>query len=57
MVAKNFKFNDNREAMNAMLAKPDGLLALVDDHSRARDTMNQLNGTTTAISSILIKSI
>jgi len=44
VVAKNFKFNDNREAMNAMLAKPDGLLALVDDHSRARDTMNQLNG-------------
>jgi len=30
--------------MNAMLAKPDGLLALIDDHSREGDTMKKLNG-------------
>lgn len=38
-----FKFNDNRETMNAMLAKPDGLLALIDDHSREKNTMDKLN--------------
>ena len=43
--------------MNAMLAKPDGLLALIDDHSREKNTMDKLNGTVTKINSILIKTI
>jgi len=33
-----FAFRDNRNILNAMLSKPDGLLAVVDEQSRAPDS-------------------
>lgn len=33
-----FSFKDNRDTLNAMLTKPEGLLSLIDDHSRAPDS-------------------
>lgn len=32
-----FAFRDNRNVLNSMLSKPDGLLAVVDEQSRAPD--------------------
>lgn len=30
-----FHFKDNREAMNVMLAKPNGILAIIEEQTRA----------------------
>ncbi len=32
-----FSFKDNRDTLNAMLSKPEGLLAVIDEQSRAPD--------------------
>ena len=34
---ENFSFKDNRETLNAMLCKPDGVLAVIDEQSRTAD--------------------
>lgn len=34
----SFSFKDNRETLNAMLSKPDGLLAVIDEQSRMADS-------------------
>lgn len=41
----NFDFKDNRITLNAMLSKPDGLLAVIDEQSRLPDSdVNSLLG-------------
>lgn len=41
----NFDFKDNRNTLNAMLSKPDGLLAVIDEQSRLPDAdMDSLLG-------------
>ena len=36
-----FSFRDNRNILNAMLSKPDGLLAVIDEKSRASDATDE----------------
>jgi myosin heavy subunit len=36
-----FSFRDNRNILNAMLSKPDGLLAVIDEQSRASDATDE----------------
>lgn len=36
-----FAFRDNRSVLNAMLSKPDGLLSVIDEQSRAPDANDQ----------------
>jgi hypothetical protein len=36
-----FAFRDNRNVLNAMLSKPDGLLSVVDEQSRAPDASDE----------------
>ncbi|KAI9561650.1 hypothetical protein GHT06_012610 [Daphnia sinensis] len=36
-----FAFRDNRSVLNAMLSKPDGLLAVIDEQSRSLDASDQ----------------
>jgi myosin heavy subunit len=36
-----FAFRDNRNILNAMLSKPDGLLAVIDEQSRAPDATDE----------------
>jgi len=43
IASDDFVFDDNREAMNSMLSKPEGLLAVIDDHTRDTNKMSSLN--------------